>query len=402
MRNVLLSIIAFLALLSFNACSDTELYQEPPITQEELTVKKGAEQEKGIEADALYQSEANEQLTMLINSFGTTKNRFQEEVPKYPKYYGGAYIEENGQLVVLINGKMESGKAAVISIIGEGNIEFIKADFSFAQLTEIMNSLNEYVIRKKNPSVSRNFKTYYIMDKENRVVVELDNYRDEKIAEFKKNVGNFPGILFTKSSGETEIEASLQPGCKAAINSSGTSYGSFGFRAKRNSDNKAGMVTAGHVIGVGQTLYYGSTAVGTCSVSQQSGSVDAAFVPITNTTSYTPSNLLCTTSSSVLSTTTSLPGAGTVVNKRGITTGRTSGTIISTNATTTTTAGITYTNLTSASYSSSGGDSGGLVYTYISSTGTLYTVGVHLGSNSCNAFFSKANNVLSSLGLYRY
>lgn len=76
MRNVLLSIIAFLALLSFNACSDTELYQEPPITQEELTVKKGAEQEKGIEADALYQSEANEQLTMLINSFGTTKNRF--------------------------------------------------------------------------------------------------------------------------------------------------------------------------------------------------------------------------------------------------------------------------------------------------------------------------------------
>ncbi|WP_339813110.1 hypothetical protein [Zunongwangia profunda] len=399
MKKILLAVTVFLALLLFNACSDAELNQEPG-TQEEFSVKKALIQE--IEADASIQSDANEKLTKIINSFGITKNRFQEDVPKYPDYYGGAYIEQNGQLVVLINGEMGLGKQAVTAIIGNGNIEFKKADYSFARLTEIMNSLNEFVLSKKNIAVSDNFKTFSLIDKENRIVVELDDYSDQKIFEFRKSVLNSPAIVFTKSSGKTELEAQLEPGCKAAKNSSGTSYGSFGFRAKRNSDNVAGMVTAGHVIGVGQTLYYGGTAIGTCSASQQSGSVDAAFIPISNPTSYTPSNTLCTTSSSILSTSTSLPGAGTIVNKRGITTGRTSGSITSTNATTTTTAGITYTNLTSAGYSSSGGDSGGIVYTYISSTGTLYTVGVHLGSNSSNAFFSKASNVLADLGLYRY
>lgn len=59
-------------------------------------------------------------------------------------------------------------------------------------------------------------------------------------------------------------------------------------------------------------------------------------------------------------------------------------------------------DLVSADYKSAEGDSGGIVYTYISSSNTRYTVGVHKGSIEGLSLYSKADNVLSALGLKRY
>ena len=61
-------------------------------------------------------------------------------------------------------------------------------------------------------------------------------------------------------------------------------------------------------------------------------------------------------------------------------------------------------NMTSTDYESDGGDSGGIVYTLIKSSNTRYTVGVHHGRSKDGklAIYSKADNVLNTLGVERY
>ena len=158
-------------------------------------------------------------------------------------------------------------------------------------------------------------------------------------------------------------------------------YGSFAFRARETSGQHGiGMVTAAHVISVGEYVYNWNDNIGTYTQSTLAGTVDAAFVVITDTANYDPSNYLYGDFSNLLSTSTSLPGTGTTVNKRGATTGHTSGYIVNTNAQSQASNGNLLTNLTLATYSSDSGDSGGIVYTYVSSTSTRYTVGVHRGS----------------------
>lgn len=50
------------------------------------------------------------------------------------------------------------------------------------------------------------------------------------------------------------------------------------------------------------------------------------------------------------------------------------------------------------------GDSGGIVYTLVKSSNTRYTVGVHHGRSEDGqlAIYSKADNVLNTLGVERY
>lgn len=68
--------------------------------------------------------------------------------------------------------------------------------------------------------------------------------------------------------------------------------------------------------------------------------------------------------------------------------------------------GIVYNNLTKATYTCASGDSGGIIYSYVSSKNQRYTVGIHKGAVTTNgttyAYYSKADIVLSTLYLDRY
>ncbi|HEX8575971.1 MAG TPA: hypothetical protein VF677_06715 [Flavobacterium sp.] len=133
--------------------------------------------------------------------------------------------------------------------------------------------------------------------------------------------------------------------------------------------------------------------------------MDAAFIPINDPDAYYPSNTICNTGTS-LSTTTSRPGLGTIVNMRGFTTGYTSGKILNTDASIKNELGLLITNMTSAEFPSSGGDSGGIIYTVISSTNARPTVGVLKGrvveGTTITLYYSKADLVLSALGVSRF
>lgn len=354
------------------------------------------------ERDANPQWQAIQSYNRINEAFGASADKDNSAaIASYPDYYGGAFINDQHKLVVYVTGDPAASAQKITSIAGSNDVIIKPGKYSYKALTAIMEDLNKIKLSNARRPSTANFSTWALMDAENRIVVELEDFSDQKIEEFKRTVMNSPAIEFRKSAGRITLEASLDPGCKAATNVSGTEYGSFAFRARRTSDSKKGMVTAGHVVSVGGTIYYSGSSIGTCSASVQSGSVDAAFIPVNDTVAYTPSNTLCGTAT-VLSTSTSLPGTGTLVNMRGATTGTSSGNIISTNASTTTSAGISYTNLTSANYTSAGGDSGGIIYTYVSATNTRFTVGLHLGANTTTRFFTKAGLALTALSVTRY
>lgn len=329
----------------------------------------------------------------LMRSFNTSKS----DNTIYPEYYGGSYIDDNGDLVVYIK-EAEISKAASLQNISQvlETKDFIvkSANYSYNELNSFMDTLNSFKLKNPNDSVSNNFNIYWLSDRDNNIVVELNEMSEEQINRFKKTVIDSPIITFKASSGTPVKEVNVNPGQKI---STSTANGSMGYRAKKN--NVVGIVTAGHLASLNTTININGTNIGKVTARQESGSVDAAFVEITNS-SYTPTNTLNGTTNT-LSTTTSKPGVGTVINKLGFSTGATTGKVLSTNVTVTLD-GITHTNLTSADYSSSGGDSGGIVYSYVSSTNTRYTLGIHCAAVGSTRYYIKADEINSALGTSRY
>ena len=330
----------------------------------------------------------------LMNYFKTTTNSVDNP---YPDYYGGSYIDDNGDFVIYIK---ETGASKVastqISSAGLKENDFIvrRANYSYNELNSVMDTLNAFKLNNPDDPIANNFNIYWLSDKDNQIIVELDEMNEAQIERFKKNVIDSPMIIFKESSGKPVKEVNVNPGQKISTSSAS---GSMGYRAKRN--NVVGIVTAGHLASLNTQININGTNIGKVTARQESGSVDAEFIEITNS-NYKPTNTLNGTSN-VLSTTTSQPGVGTVINKSGFSTGATSGKVLATNVTVTLD-GITHTNLTSADYSSSAGDSGGIVYSYVSSTNTRYTLGIHCAAVGSTRYYIKADEINSALGTSRY
>ncbi len=336
------------------------------------------------------QSKASEAHNKLHGSFGIPEELNEDD---YPDYYGGAYTNDEGKLVVYVTDDSENIESKIKDRTGSDEVIIKPCQYSFRSLTRLMNKLNKYKTDKPSDPVSKNFNSYALLDGENKIVVYLDEYNRERIAEFKKSVIDSPAIEFKKSIGKVTPEINVNAG--SAITS--TMAGSVGFRARLNGVN--GIITAGHVANLNAYVQKSGTNFAQCTARQFSGSVDASYCKITNS-NYAPTNTLEGTSNT-LSTTTSLPGVGTVINKIGSSTGHTSGKILSTNASATY-SGVTFTNLTTADYSSAPGDSGGIVYSYISSTNTRPTLGIHVAAGGSTRYYVKASQINSALGTSRY
>ena len=337
------------------------------------------------------QSKASEAYQKLIKSFGTVGI---PDASDFPEYYGGAYINDEGKLVINVTSNTTSISQDFNKRTGTDEFILKPSKYSFKMLTKIMDTLNTYKLKKADSPISANFNSYALLDAQNSIVVYLDEYNQEQIEAFKKQVLDSSAIEFKKATGKVKDEINVNPGSSIT---SGGSGGSVGYRARRGGVD--GIITAGHVAAFNADVEKDGTIFASCTAREFSGSVDASFCRITNS-NYTPTNTLEGTSNT-LSTTISEPGVGTVINKIGASTGHTSGKIISTNASATY-LGVTFTNLTSADYVSAAGDSGGIVYSYIISTNTRLTLGIHVASDGTTRYYVKANQINSALGTSRY
>lgn len=156
--------------------------------------------DKSLEAGLDHQLAAGRALTELLAHWG-----MDSEKMAHPDYYGGAYVNENGQLTVYIKHDNEQIKQAVIRIAGTKDIAFKCFDYSYTYLTELMGRPNDFVRSKKDPKLIENISTFSLLEKENKIEVGLLDCSPEKIGEFRKSVLDSPVLSF-KESGKVQLE----------------------------------------------------------------------------------------------------------------------------------------------------------------------------------------------------
>lgn len=302
--------------------------------------------------------------------------------------YGGCYIDDNNDIVVMTDNKKEIKEEGISADY------FVKCDYSYDELQNTYNELNKMLdeysvlcqngkLTNKERNIFNNICGFFVSIKDNSVIVSLLDINDEKSIETIKKYVTNPDILkFEKSERVEENATTLKlgryvyvyPGTGGYVNS-----GSIGIKAyyiNSKGDKVHGFITAGHVSKkVGNYVYASANVsqkeIGKVVKRKWSGTVDASFVKITNSdysvsrTVYY-SNAKGSKSDGVtikknLYTYLYEGAIGETVYKAGGTTYLTKGKLISDSATEKY-GGVVIKNMYKSSYKSSKGDSGGVVY----------------------------------------
>ncbi len=313
---------------------------------------------------------------------------------EYPAQYGGAFIRDDGKLVVLWTDITPSTISTVRSYTRSSDTVLQKAFVSYNQLVlhqkQIIhryqnlrsNCLISESVNSQLSTLLNSFVGIGIEERNNRICVLLTDTSSENLEAFRIHLSDYDRITFEKSGHVVAQSSTLQPGDYIRT---GLGSGSIGYRCsyQGTSSTQYGFVTAAHLAGsVGQSVYVtpeGTTPIicGTVRRLQYSGAVDAAFVETSN--GYSISNQTPAGKLIVSSWFTHVP-EGTSVILHGRTSGEKSGVVRNNSFSFTTEDGIDMAETLRCSYSSDAGDSGGIVFSQIN--GDYAVVGIHHGAVS--------------------
>ena len=120
----------------------------------------------------------------------------------YPENYGGVYIDGEGILNIYTTGNVDEVKKEYAERTGNDNITIKKCEYSFRELTEAMDTMNSFMSGNPDNEITKNISGYSLMDVDNCIIVELKQFSQEKIDEFKQTVLSKPFIKFIQSEGE--------------------------------------------------------------------------------------------------------------------------------------------------------------------------------------------------------
>jgi streptogrisin B len=296
----------------------------------------------------------------ILNSFKSPENDIQ-----YPEYYGGAYLNEKGKLVLLIAtsdyDEFMSAAFEMKELAGAGGERFVsfkKAAFSYAHLAELMERLGGLFQENHadKDSIWSHVIELALLDNKNRISVGIMQADEEKVERFRSEVDDSAAFEFKY----TGMAAGAEGDDDLYYAGQRVNSGSIGFRAKR--DNIVGFVTAGHVTSSGAPVFQ-AFQIGTCVDAIADFRLDAAFVK---------TNEICDMSNKtykghVITGINATPLTGATAFKVGRITGLTSGRITSANAVYLYTLHNSHTtiiraNIITADFMSRSGDSGGIVF----------------------------------------
>lgn len=366
----------------------------------------------------------------------------------YKDYYAGAYIDGNN-LVVCVTDKKEAAKDSPAmyalennslqkmggipekGIISDENIQYKSVKYSYNELSETQDYFedryeeicNKYKEDTLEYQLLHSINGFLLRQTENSLIVSITDITDEKIAMFKSLFGEYEYVTFENSETPNIEETALRPGRPVYFkrDNGNVQAVSMGYRAKRTTSTgtQYGFVTCAHILrGLkDRNLYKGNQAnvvVGTARTKKYGGAVDASFYEFapgytgSKYVKYTDANGgTSKTGTDVIGSSyfTYLPENYPVV-KVGRTTFRTTGRIVSNNVSLTDKNGVSFSNLTTASYKSEGGDSGGIIYAeYLNTDTNVRTncvVGVHRGRHGKNGVFSKVTEIKKALNVEPY
>lgn len=314
------------------------------------------------------------------------------------KEYAGAYIDDNNELVVNLTTSSNKIKDIVQENTETQEVKFTKQKYTYDELMSTYKKIGSAINNTKYAEVVSSF---YLDEINNVVVVNISDL--SYVEDFKKDICNDKSIQFKVESKKiVPTVTKLKPGGFISNSSCAYSIGWRGWRINNAGNYTEGLVTAAHSNKLNNIAYTsGGHKFGKFVLRRYSGNMDAAFVQRTND-KFDVSNTIKFSGSS-LKAGYYVDGTcvGAQVYKVGMTTGLTTGKIISTSCSVTYD-GKTFTDYVNASYKSDRGDSGGLVYMDVK--GAYCILGTHVASTvgEASAYLVKAKNVIEKVDIYPY
>jgi len=373
--------------------------------------------------------QAEEDLQALYEMF--PRNRSEDVI--YPIYYGGAYFDEMGHLVLLI-ARPYIEIARTHGVLTQA-FRYRVVDFSITDANETVNSIVSAVEERRalDCIYTKNI-SFFGIGADNLIGIYLEEYNEEMIAGFRAYVYDSPMIYFGQAErliihsyaqgdappfclystndnlynncfiyGEEGVQPlfdwDLGPGQALSRSFTTTVHGTSGFRVECTRSGERGILSSGHVFSQSQNVFATSAlaSFGTTRRRALSDFNDASFIVLhTSMTNITLTNRLPNGATAAPLTTP--PTRDMVVMMAGGATGGVShGRVTLINTAVPTTGGRTYQNMVLSTIPSRGGDSGGGVI-----SGTAHTVGISFAGDSSQTAFVPISRVLTDLGVRRY
>lgn len=363
-----------------------------------------------IESDLLKSqylaSEDNEQILEYFNSQVKSNSESQEN---YPDYYGGSYINTNGELVVLLTENENKIQDTLKTVSENPDLNFEIVDYSYNELTNIINDIGKGITQNlqtpKTNKISDEENIYdyingtVLLDDKNKIEVYIENLDDAKIAEFKEEFPNSNMFIFKEAVEGIDESATSAPGERIYAPLGGLSTA---FRVRRTLSNgmeQRGFLTCGHGTGYGSSILDNNGGLlGTVRMRVYEGNADVSFVEYSSGSSV--SNTIDGTNYYSLSTSVATPVVGKMVFMYGATSGKTYGYIQSTNVSFTHNSTY-FSDIIGASYPSDNGDSGAVICSDYSNY-SYKTMGIHKGQANGYHVFTSFSRIKNDLNLTRY
>lgn len=215
---------------------------------------------------------SQEQYQNLMSSFG-----FEDSLLDivYPDNYGGAYIDDNGTLVVLSTDDVSSRGNSKIESALSGSYVVDTVEHSYNELIalkEAIDSAYDDFLSEETTytghtsdesSVLNSITFFYISQKDNSVVIGISDLSDEKIDEFYNLFGFSSAYMFIEG-GKTTTTTSLNPGGSITCPDGGLSIGWPVYFYDDDDTVCKGFVSAGHAFNRGDDATLNGKTIGVC------------------------------------------------------------------------------------------------------------------------------------------
>lgn len=108
-------------------------------------------------------------------------------------YYGGTYLDGATQVILLT----DISKSDTFVDVPE-YVRFEKCDYTYAELTKAIKDINDtlFGMRVRQEGFAEDVVEMGLMDRENRICVEILHMNDKKVSWFKENVSDAGYLIF--------------------------------------------------------------------------------------------------------------------------------------------------------------------------------------------------------------
>ena len=135
---------------------------------------------------------------------GVKEQTTEFQTTDYPDYYGGKYVDKNGNNVILLCEDNETNRKSICAFLGitESKTKFVKAKYSYNYLTELQSKISKAMSNKEIPFVTSSA----LVDTTNNIIVRVttNNEKDwNKIKELD-TIGGAIEIKYSENSANTE------------------------------------------------------------------------------------------------------------------------------------------------------------------------------------------------------